>query len=73
MKDWVETTFDGDPMAAIKMILSSKSSGQIVLNVSQGTVCGDVVWRERKVETVNGGIDHNGDTTQPNGIEVTAS
>jgi len=51
MKDWVETTFDGDPMAAIKMILSSKSSGQIVLNVSQGTVCGDVVWRER-VRTV---------------------
>jgi hypothetical protein len=49
--NWVETVFDGDPIAALKMIMSSKSTGQIVMNVSQGTVC-SVVWRERKVEAV---------------------
>jgi hypothetical protein len=53
MKEWVETTFDGDPMAAIKLIMSSKASGQIVLNLSQGTVC-SVLWRERVVSTVTG-------------------
>ncbi len=51
MKDWVETTFDGDPIEALKVIMASKSSGQIVLNVSQGTVC-NLVWRELKVRTV---------------------
>jgi len=54
--NWIETSFDGDPLAAVKLILSSKSSGQIVLNVSQGTVCGGVVWREKKVETVSDGM-----------------
>lgn len=45
--EWVETQFDGDPIAAIKLIMSSKSSGQAILNVSQGTVC-KVIWREKK-------------------------
>lgn len=47
--NWIETVFDGDPVVALKTIMSSKSTGQIVMNVSQGTVC-SVVWRERKVE-----------------------
>ncbi len=51
MKEWVETTFDGDPMEAVKRVMSSKSSGQLVLNLSQGTVC-CVTWRERKGSTV---------------------
>jgi hypothetical protein len=38
-------------MAAIKLIMSSKATGQMVLNVDQGTV-GSVVWRERKGSTV---------------------
>jgi hypothetical protein len=51
MKEWVETTFDGDPMEAVKRVMSSKSSGQLVLNLSQGTVC-SVTWRERQGSTV---------------------
>lgn len=47
--NWVETVFDGDPVSALKTIMASKSTGQIVMNVSQGTVC-SVVWRERRVE-----------------------
>ncbi len=55
MKEWVETTFEGDPMEAVKRVMSSKSSGQLVLNVSQGTVC-CVTWRERKVPTVTASV-----------------
>jgi len=44
---WVEMVFDCDPMSAIKQVMASKQSGQLVLNVSQGTVCA-VVWREKK-------------------------
>jgi len=55
MKTWIETTLDGEAIDEVKRILSSKSSGQLVLNVSQGTVC-NVVWRERKIPTVTASV-----------------
>lgn len=43
---WIETEFRDDPISAIKQIMSSHATGQMILNVSQGTV-GSVVWREK--------------------------
>jgi hypothetical protein len=37
---------------ALKQILPHRSSGQIVVNVSQGTPC-SVTWREKRVEKLN--------------------
>jgi hypothetical protein len=46
---WVETNFEGDPMQAIRIVMQSHSTGQLVLNVSQGTVR-TVKWREKVSE-----------------------
>ena len=46
MWGWVETTFDQEPISAVKMILASHSTGQLILHVSDGTVRA-VVWREK--------------------------
>ena len=43
MKEWKETTFEGDPITAVKTVMTYKSSGQLVLNISQGAVC-RVLW-----------------------------
>jgi hypothetical protein len=51
---WIETEFfDEDEFAAIRKILSLARTGQIVLNVSQGTASRCVVWRERRIEKVS--------------------
>jgi hypothetical protein len=43
---WVETKFEGDPIAAVKLALSSHSTGKLVLDVSEGTVLA-VTWMEK--------------------------
>jgi hypothetical protein len=47
---WIEQKFEGDPIAAVKLILSSHSTGKIILDVSQGAVR-LVTWREKVTET----------------------
>ena len=49
--DFVETEFREDPLTAIRMIMASHSTGQMILNVSQGTLI-SVKWRERRAEEI---------------------
>ena len=46
---WIEKKFEEDPITAVKMAMASHSTGQLVLHVSEGTVCA-VVWREKVTE-----------------------
>jgi hypothetical protein len=43
---WIEKKFEEDPITAVKLAMASHATGQLVLHVSQGTVCA-VVWREK--------------------------
>ena len=43
---WVKQKFEGDVIAAVKLILSSHGTGKLILDFSQGTVR-DVEWREK--------------------------
>lgn len=49
---WIETEFREDPLSAIRQVMASHATGQLILNVSQGTVC-SVKWRERATEPEN--------------------
>lgn len=49
---WVETKFEGDPIAAVKTVLASHATGKLILDVSEGTVR-VVTWREKVTETNN--------------------
>ena len=46
---FVETEFREEPLTAIRMVMASHGTGQMILNVSQGTVV-SVKWRERAHE-----------------------
>jgi len=46
VKQWVEREFRENPYSAVKQILASHATGQLVLNVAQGTLV-SVKWRER--------------------------
>lgn len=48
MKEFVETQFNCAPVDAVRRILSAHKTGQIVINVSEGTPV-STVWREKKV------------------------
>jgi hypothetical protein len=48
--EFVETEFRNEPLTAIRMVMQSHATGQMILNVSQGTVV-SVKWRERVPET----------------------
>lgn len=43
---WVEKKFEEDPITAVKLALSSHSTGQLVIHFSEGTPRA-VVWREK--------------------------
>jgi hypothetical protein len=43
---WIKKKFEGDPVAAVKTILASHSTGKLILDFSQGTVL-NVEWREK--------------------------
>lgn len=43
---WVKQKFAGDPIAAVKLALSSHSTGKLVLDFSEGTVR-NVEWHEK--------------------------
>ena len=46
---FVETEFREEPLTAIRMVMASHGTGQMILNVSQGTVV-SVKWRERSAQ-----------------------
>jgi hypothetical protein len=53
--EFIETEFRDEPLTAIRMVMQSHATGQMVLNVSQGTVV-SVKWREKVTETTPHGI-----------------
>lgn len=63
---WIKTKFEGDPIAAVKQVLSSHSTGKLVLDFSQGTV-NSVEWCE-KVNCPQKTLD----TKSDNGVIVSA-
>jgi len=43
---WVKQKFEGDVIAAVKLVLSSHSTGKLVIDFSEGTPR-SVEWREK--------------------------
>jgi hypothetical protein len=49
---WTETRFEGDPIAAVKTVMSSHATGKLILDISEGTVR-VVTFREKVKQTEN--------------------
>ena len=64
VKQWVEVEYRENPYSAVKQILASHATGQLVLNVAQGTLV-SVKWRERVEKHSDEGISLTTQTVSP--------